>query len=399
MKKKNLILFLLLIAVKSIFCQFIEIKKKPQISTKKGVAKTTNSQNNSLKDSDGDGISDNIDKCPNVIGTLKNEGCPNSGDNFSFTSKSSVSRIIKYPIYNYRNTNNLAIHSIEVNDKYTVIEMEYSCSYRYQSNGYFNFNAESILATETKDYKLLYAENIELSPKKTYCSSPGSLYKFKLYYERIDDTVKSFDLKECPLNPECFYFIGIDLTTVKEDFNDNTLFYATKLKSNKFHLNLDPITSDILDHSKFVIYDDDFNDYFDKVKNQIDNNVKIDKIKSIIKKKNFDNTIILLTYTDDSDIKGVEFHFSNDEKNSNVIKRLFIYFKNQYDAEEFFKSFGDYYGFSQRDNQSSNEKEGFKLLKDINGNILDCWIFIEEVKGFYLFNMTIDDEMKKNNSK
>jgi hypothetical protein len=81
MKKKNLILFLLLIAVKSIFCQFIEIKKKPQISTKKGVAKTTNSQNNSLKDSDGDGISDNIDKCPNVKGTLKNEGCPNKVSN------------------------------------------------------------------------------------------------------------------------------------------------------------------------------------------------------------------------------------------------------------------------------------------------------------------------------
>jgi hypothetical protein len=331
MIKKNLILFLLLIAVKSIFCQFIEIKKNPQISTKKGVAKKANSQNNSLKDSDGDGISDNIDKCPNVKGTLKNEGCPNTGDNYLSKGKSSIARIIKYPIYNYRNSNLLAIHSIEVNDEYTIVEMEYSCSYRYKSNGYFNFNAESILATETKDYRLLYAENIELSPKKTYCYSPGSLYKFKLYYERIDDTVKSFDLKECPLNPECFYFIGIDLTIVKEDFNDNTLFYATKLKSDKFHLNLDPITSDILDRRKFVIYYDDFNDYFDKVKNQFDNNVKIDKIKSISTEKNGPkSTSIFFRYSEDLDIKGVEFWISNDQKSTNIINRIIIYFDEKY---------------------------------------------------------------------
>jgi hypothetical protein len=391
-KKKNLILILLLIAVKSIFCQFIEIKKNPQISTKKGVAKKVNSQNNSLKDSDGDGISDNIDKCPNVKGALKNEGCPNTGDNYLSKGKSSIARVIKYPIYNYRNSNLLAIHSIEVNDEYTIVEMEYSCSYRYKSNGYFNFNAESILATETKDYKLLYAENIELSPKMTYCSSPGSLYKFKLYYERIDDTVKSFNLIECPFNPECFYFIGIDLTIVKEDFNDNTLFYATKLKSDKFHLNLDPITSDILDHQKFVTYSIDFNDYFNKVKNKIDNNVKIDKIESIIKKKRDDNTIVLFTYSDDSYIKGVEFHFSNDEQNSNVIKRIFIYFKNQYDAEEFFKSFGDYYGFSYK--YEPDKKEGRKFFKDIKGNILPYWIYKQEEKGYTIFSLAIDDESK-----
>jgi hypothetical protein len=396
MIKKNPILILLLILItgNKLFSQFVEIKQNTQISIKKSVPKKTNSQSNSLKDSDGDGISDNIDKCPNVKGTLKNEGCPNTGDNNLSKGKSSIARVIKYPIYNYRNTNNLAIHSIEVNDKYTVIEMEYSCSYRYKSNGYFNFNAESILATETKDYKLLYAENIELSPKMTYCSSPGSLYKFKLYYERIDDTVKSFNLIECPFNPECFYFMGINLTIVKEDFNDNTLFYATKLKSDKFQLNLDPITSDILHHQKFVTYSIDFNDYFNEVKNKFDNNVKIDKIESIIKKKRDDNTNVLFTYSDDSYIKGVEFHFSNDKEYSHILKRIFVYFTNQYDAGEFFKSFGNYYGFSYE--YEADKKEGMKFFKDIKGNLLQYWIYEEQKKGYYIFSIaTYEEDQKK----
>ena len=78
--KKNPILILLLILItgNKLFSQFVEIKQNTQISIKKSVPKKTNSKINTLKDSDGDGISDNIDKCPNDKGTLKNEGCPNT---------------------------------------------------------------------------------------------------------------------------------------------------------------------------------------------------------------------------------------------------------------------------------------------------------------------------------
>jgi hypothetical protein len=94
MIKKNVILFLLTIVVKSMLCQFIEIKQKTQVSIKKGVAKKPNSQNNSLKDTDGDGIIDNVDRCPYVKGTLKNEGCPNKASNIklkkNFDKKSQI---------------------------------------------------------------------------------------------------------------------------------------------------------------------------------------------------------------------------------------------------------------------------------------------------------------------
>lgn len=49
-------------------------------------------------DSDADGIADDIDKCPNLPGTLDNQGCPVSDDqpstNLEMTSKTSASNVI-----------------------------------------------------------------------------------------------------------------------------------------------------------------------------------------------------------------------------------------------------------------------------------------------------------------
>jgi hypothetical protein len=93
MIKKKLILIMLLTIGNKLFSQFIEIKQNPQISIKKSVPKMIKAKRNLLKDSDGDGISDNIDKCPNDKGTLKNEGCPNTestNPNENFDNKPKI---------------------------------------------------------------------------------------------------------------------------------------------------------------------------------------------------------------------------------------------------------------------------------------------------------------------
>ena len=129
-----------------------------------------------------------------------------------------------FPDFENRDSKLITILSVENTLNSTDIEFEYMCPYisKFDST-YFTFNANTVLSTESKIYKLLDAENINIAPSKSWCTEKGARNKFKLIFEKIDDTVKSFNIIECPQNTECFNFYGVQLKNFSHLIYDNDI--------------------------------------------------------------------------------------------------------------------------------------------------------------------------------
>jgi hypothetical protein len=355
------LLFLLITIGTNLLSQNISIKQKTQIPIQKKTPQKTSPQRNVLNDSDGDGISDAIDKCPFVKGTIKNEGCPFLQNENVSSSSSNVTKIIKNPFFSHRDSKLVTINSVEVNAKQTVIEFEYMCSYKYENTGFFQINPETYLETGSKNYKLLFSEGIAITPKETKCSNPGVIYKFKLFFERLDDTVSEFNVIECPDKNTCFNFYYVNITESNSDPIDG-VEYSTKIKNDLFVSYLDPLSIELLEDQIFVHINSDYNDIFDSIISSFKSNKKFLKDNyDKIEKYTFDKkNAYSLVLKKGSSLELVEFYISKDKNKSDRISLIKLYLDEEYKIEKFFKSFCEFYGYAYKYN--SEKREGIKIF-------------------------------------
>jgi hypothetical protein len=127
--------------------------------------------------------------------------------------KNLSGQIYNYPAMSYKINPTTSILKIEINDKYTIVEEEYKCSYQYDS-GYFGISNNSFIKSNGRYYKLLKTEGIAVSPNKTYCKQKGSSYKYKLFFEKIKP-LKKIDVIEDSINGG-FNFYDVELINNKE---------------------------------------------------------------------------------------------------------------------------------------------------------------------------------------
>jgi hypothetical protein len=260
--------------------------------------------------------------------------------------KDLSSQIYNYPQINNRNYQSTSILKVEINDKYTIVEEEYKCSYIYDS-GYFSISNNSFIKSNGRYYKLLKTEGIAVSPNKTYCKQKGSSYKYKLFFEKIKPS-KKIDVIEDSINGG-FNFYDVELINNKEQSEWNMA------KTDKFVKFLPVVFYNVFLYADFVNYKDGIIKFFNET---IENN-ETTSISKII-------------YNEDEEFKSykceirnlevdfdIEFFMRDKSKLKNGFDQICFYFKDRNKAKEFYNNYLDYHVFSNVENENISLKVFF----------------------------------------
>lgn len=113
----------------------------------------------------------------------------------------------------------IRVTDIQLTASYTVLHLTFGKDRTDRNNNYFgtsaiSFNAKAVLATSDgkRTYKLIKTEGIPMSPETREIKNDEQV-PFVLYFERLDNDVKSFDLFECQSDNQnsCFNVAGMTI--------------------------------------------------------------------------------------------------------------------------------------------------------------------------------------------
>lgn len=167
-------------------------------------------------DSDGDGVPDIEDKCPDSKGTLLTQGCPDRDSDGIIDINDNCPEVkgtytnngcpeLKNKSYSVYKTldksdgssgHKTIITKIELNSEYTILSFEHEY-YNPGNSSWLNLYRSAYIKDRNSGdkYKLIKAIGITYDPEKTIIKS-GEQIKFKLYFPRISDNCDAIDFIE-----------------------------------------------------------------------------------------------------------------------------------------------------------------------------------------------------------
>jgi hypothetical protein len=111
------------------------------------------------------------------------------------TGISAFAQNITNPAVGRAENTDCSISKIETTDKYTIVSFEYTAP---SDDAWANVNKEIFIKTDLSDkhYNFVKAENITLSPEKTYLTHAGDKITFKAYFQKVPKAAKLIDVIE-----------------------------------------------------------------------------------------------------------------------------------------------------------------------------------------------------------
>lgn len=170
-----------------------------------------------------------------------------------------------------------------------------------------------------------------------------------MFFERIDDTVTEFHLIECPKKNTCFNIYNINVEKSNDEQFDGVLF-SNKIKDDKFLGYLDPIMQFVFDEEIFAGHNGNFNNFFEKLIEAKYNKDKLLNLyfEEILFENKVNENVYIFTLKNTSFVKVIELYVKKESNNANRIINSRFYFEENKEiaAQDFFRSFCDYYGYS-----------------------------------------------------
>ena len=116
--------------------------------------------------------------------------------------------------YNFFQCEKLYIEKIELTETATIVHYKYAVSSEWA-----NIRKETCIFdfSNGKKYHLLKTEGLPIAPEKYYFKE-SQIFKFKLHFERIPDTLRQFDIIEC-WDDNCFNILDVSLDLSNEKAN------------------------------------------------------------------------------------------------------------------------------------------------------------------------------------
>lgn len=262
-------------------------------------------------------------------------------------SQNLFSQIYNFPDIDYRINQTTSILKVEINYKYTIVEEEYICSYKYDSTSYYNINKNSFIKSNGRFYKLLKAEGIEISPKKSYCIEKGSSNKYKLYFEKIKPS-KEIDIIEDSVNGG-FNFYGVKLKNNKEQSELN------KAKSDEFLKYLPEELFNVFLYNDYIYKKDRITSYLDDL---IENN-KSNIISKITFNEEEKYQYYFCELKNIENITGIEFYQLKDSKLPNGFEKVSIYCNDKEAAIDLYNKITNYFEYPKKEDQFYTLKHFF----------------------------------------
>ncbi len=107
----------------------------------------------------------------------------------------AFAQTISYPAVARVENASSSIIKIETTDKYTVVTFEYTAP---SDDAWADIRKEIFIKTDLSDkhYNFIKAENITISPEKTYFAHADDKLAFKVYFQKIPKNAKSIDVIE-----------------------------------------------------------------------------------------------------------------------------------------------------------------------------------------------------------
>jgi hypothetical protein len=107
----------------------------------------------------------------------------------------AFAQTISYPAVEKAENGSCSINKIETTDKYTIVTFEYTAP---SDDAWADIRKEVFIKTDVSDkhYNFVKAENISISPEKTYFTHADEKLAFKVYFQKIPKNAKSVDVIE-----------------------------------------------------------------------------------------------------------------------------------------------------------------------------------------------------------
>lgn len=119
-----------------------------------------------------------------------------SHSSYGSSSSSSEPRIVNYPSIGTKGDNKLTIKRVVIADSYTALEFSSNNNHGSTSYSWCTIAKETHLICGGKNYAMIKAEGIKVSPEKTYYPSSNSTINFTLYFEPIPRNSTAIDFYE-----------------------------------------------------------------------------------------------------------------------------------------------------------------------------------------------------------
>lgn len=297
------------------------------------------------------------------------------------TLNSIISQTIYKPFINRQDENNFTIDKIENTNNNTIVNFTFKSSDDYVNGGTVMINPNIIIKETSGDreYKLIKSEGMPLSPNKHSFSFNGEKLRFKLYFPKIDNTIKSIDIIESINNKLFFNFYGISLESDKiknektNEFSDQFITY---------------IPTEIKNIFKTGAFVESQNNSLSKYFNSLIEKLGKEKSKDITEIEIGENeTSQTYTFVLNNKVNPIiEFFFRNDSKLNGGIDFMRFGFTNEKEAFLFFSGFADYYGYS------INDKTGLKIFSTPSNLYYSLIRLIKYSENYFLVEIIVSDK-------
>lgn len=297
------------------------------------------------------------------------------------TLNSIISQTIYKPFIIRQDENNFTIDKIENTNNNTIVNFTFKSSDDYVNGGTVMINPNIIIKETSGDreYKLIKSEGMPLSPNKHSFSFNGEKLRFKLYFPKIDNTIKSIDIIESINNKLFFNFYGVSLVSDKiknekaNEFSDEFITYLPTEIKNIFRTGAF-VESQNISLSKY------FNSLIEKLGKE--------KSKDITEIEIGENeTSQTYTFVLNNKVNPIiEFFFRNDSKLNGGIDFMRFGFTNEKEAFLFFSGFADYYGYS------INDKTGLKIFSTPSNLYYSPIRLIKYSENYFLVEIIVSDK-------
>lgn len=299
-----------------------------------------------------------------------------------FTTLNSVfSQTIYQPLINRQDQSRFTIDKIENTDKNTIVNFTYTSSDDYVNGGWVMINPNIIIKETSgeRKFKLIKSEGMPLSPNKHSFSFNGEKLRFKLYFPKIDNKIKSIDIIESENNEAFFNFHEISLMTDKakiekaKDYSGEYIKYLPTEIKNIF-MTAAFVESENISLPKY------FNGLIEKLSKEKSKNITKIEIAE-------DETYQTYTLVLNNKINPtIEFSFRSDSKLNGGIDYMRFSFTNEKEAFLFFSGFGDYYGYS------INDKTGLKIFSTTSNIYFSPIRLMKYSENYFCVEIIVSDK-------
>lgn len=299
------------------------------------------------------------------------------------TLNSVLSQTINRPLINSQDSNKFTIDKIENKDNNTIVSFTYTSSDEYINGGWVRINPNIVIkeTNSERTYKLIKSEGMPLSPSKHEFSFNGQKLRFKLYFPKIDRSLKKIDIIESQENENFFNFyeISLDNRNVNNEetiyLSDKYVNYLPKEIKNIF-TSLDFVLSEKVSLISYT------NGLIEKLEKEKSKNIVEITVDENEKSQSY-------TFELNSKVNPIiEFYFNHDSKLKGGIDFTRFSFTNKTDALLFLNSFCDYYGYSL----NKNNLTGFKIFTTELQRYYSAIRFVEYSDNYFLIELIVSEQ-------